>query len=418
VTPSALAYRRKQRSPDEVRERRVAVVWALLFFNVLQSPSGGLLPIPHRVAQVLTQGALVGALVVALTINPKCRIRPCGLFLALYSLLAVTSLMMSIRFVSVGTAYRATRLILFLAVLWLLTPWWGSRKIVLRSHIRFLGFIFASVVIGLVISPHKALPGHRLSGSIWPIPATQVAHYTAELLGLTLILWLCRMVSRRRMLLVVLPGVAAVIGTHTRTAFVAGIAGLLAAGLSLFAGSRRVRRAFAIVIAAIMLIGLPLSSLVSSWAARGENSSQISDLTGRTKAWALVYSEPRPETNKILGSGLSNGSITGQPNPALDGLSIDSGWILTYQDQGIVGDVLEAAMFLVLLVTALLRPRGPRRAMALFLIIYCFVASFTESGMGNASAYILDLTVAASLLAETHIGVSGGPSPALLGRES
>ena len=36
--------------------------------------------------------------------------------------------------------------------------------------------------------------------------------------------------------------------------------------------------------------------------------------------------------------------------------------------------------------------------MALFLIIYCLFASFTETGMGEASPYLLDLTVAASLL--------------------
>ena len=102
------------------------------------------------------------------------------------------------------------------------------------------------------------------------------------------------------------------------------------------------------------------------------------------------------ETNKIFGSGLSNGSVIGQ-SPAVNGLPIDSSWIATYQDQGIVGDVLEGVMFLVLLVRRLLRPRGPARAMALFLIMYCLFASFTETGMGEASTYLLDLTVAASL---------------------
>jgi hypothetical protein len=56
-------------------------------------------------------------------------------------------------------------------------------------------------------------------------------------------------------------------------------------------------------------------------------------------------------------------------------------------------------MFFVLLFIALTRPRGPARALALFLIAYCFLASFTETGMGEASPYLLDLTLAASLLA-------------------
>jgi hypothetical protein len=64
-----------------------------------------------------------------------------------------------------------------------------------------------------------------------------------------------------------------------------------------------------------------------------------------------------------------------------------------------VGDILEGAIFLLLLLTASFRPSGPTRAMALFLIVYCLVASFTETGMGDASTYLLDITVAASLLA-------------------
>jgi hypothetical protein len=105
----------------------------------------------------------------------------------------------------------------------------------------------------------------------------------------------------------------------------------------------------------------------------------------------LVFSNPRPESNVILGSGLSNDSI--------DGLPIDSSWVATYQDQGIVGDVFDGVMLLFLLLTALLRPRSPARAVALYLIVYCLVASFFETGLGTASTYALDLTVAASLLA-------------------
>ena len=51
-----------------------------------------------------------------------------------------------------------------------------------------------------------------------------------------------------------------------------------------------------------------------------------------------------------------------------------------------------------LLVTAYFQPRGVRRALALFLVTYCLVASFTEVGFTDASPYLLDLTVAASLL--------------------
>jgi O-antigen/teichoic acid export membrane protein len=370
-----------------------------MFLNVLGSPAAGIIPIPHRIAQVLTQACLPAAFVLALSINPKVRIRP-NLFLALYTVLAITTLMMSVRLIGIGTTYRAFRLIGFLAVIWLLTPWFGDRRLVLlRSHRRVLTLILGSVVLGLIVSPGKAFKYGRLGGAIWPIPPTQVAHYGAVLVGLTVILWMCGMVRRRSALLVIIPGLAVVIATHTRTALLAAMVGILVGGLSLFNGSRRVRRAFLGAILVVVLVGLPLSPLVKSWVARGENTTAISNLTGRTKSWALVFSEPRAETNKLLGSGLSNGGVTGQPNPALDGFAIDSSWVLAYQDQGLVGDILDGTMFGLLLFIALLRPRGPTRALALFLIVYCLVASFTESGMGIATPYLLDLTVAASLLA-------------------
>ena len=106
----------------------------------------------------------------------------------------------------------------------------------------------------------------------------------------------------------------------------------------------------------------------------------------------------RPTTNVIFGDGLSNDSVSGSSDPYLNGLSIDSSWLSIYQDQGIVGDLLVGAIFVLLLLTALFRARGPTRALALFLIVYCLIAGINESGLGDASPYLLDLTVAASLI--------------------
>jgi len=402
VTAPRIALRRAKTSAEDKRLHRVWVVWALLFFNVLSfATMPTVVPIPHKVGQAMTQGALVAAFVLALTVNPKVRIRP-NLFLGLYSVLAIVSLAMSIRFIGIGTTYRAIRLIGFVVVLWLLTPWWGRRDLVLlRSQLRFLVVVLVSIGLGLLISPHKALAvnfgSRRLSGAIWPIPATQVAHYMAELAGLTLLMSLCGLVTRRRAILVVVPSIVALVATHTRTAIIGMVIALVVACLSLVTTNRRVRRVLATTCVVAVIVLVPLAPLISNWLVRGQTTSQLTDLSGRTKVWPLVLSEPRPETNKIFGSGLSNASVIGL-NPAVNGLPIDSSWIATYQDQGVVGVVLEAVMFLVLLGMALLRPRGPARAMALFLIVYCLFASFTETGMGEASTYLLDLTVAASLL--------------------
>ncbi len=73
--------------------------------------------------------------------------------------------------------------------------------------------------------------------------------------------------------------------------------------------------------------------------------------------------------------------------------------------------MLVGAIFLLLLVIAFTRARGPTRAIALYLILYCLIAGFSESGLGGASQYLLDLTVAASLLtfpSATGAGLSFG----------
>ena len=47
---------------------------------------------------------------------------------------------------------------------------------------------------------------------------------------------------------------------------------------------------------------------------------------------------------------------------------------------------------------AYFQPRGERRALALFLVTYLLVTSFTETGLSDASVYLLELALAASLL--------------------
>jgi hypothetical protein len=360
------------------------------------------LPIPHFVGQAITQGALVLALLLALCANPRVRIRP-NLFLSLYTVLGITTVMMSTRFVSLGTAYRGFRLLAFIMVLWLITPWWGRRDLLfVRVQLRFLVGILALVALGVALSPRKGYVfyagSRRLTGAIWPMPPTQVGHYMAELTGLVILLWLCGVWNRRRALPIVLLSFVALALTQTRTALLGLILGLVVGGVSLLTGSRRVRRAFAAVVLVTVMLILPLSPILSSYLVRGESTTEVSNLSGRTQVWPQVLSEPRPETNKIFGSGMGNGSVVGARNPIYDGMPIDGSWIKIYQDQGLFGIVIEGSIFVMLLLTALLRPRSPARALALFLIIYCFVASFAETGLGDASSYLLDMTSAASLL--------------------
>jgi hypothetical protein len=395
----------RPRLDERIVLRRVRTVWFLMFFNVLGASSSPVLHLPHGAGQVLTQGALVAAVMLALTINPRVRVRP-NLYLGVFTLLGITTLMSSVRFVGLGTDYRAFRLLAFIGLLWLLTPWWGRRDLVLlRAQVGSLVIILSSVVLGLLVVHHTAFAYEgRLGGAIWYIAPTQVADYSAVLIGVSVLLLGCRLMSRRTAVLIAVPSLGVLILTHTRTALVGLAFASLVAFASLFTTRRRVRRAFAAFVLTVALIGVPLSPLIVTWLARGESSTQLTSLTGRTNFWAFVFAEQRTTTQKIFGDGIGNGAVHGQSfsgdiNAATaNGNPIDSSWVADYQDQGVVGDVLTGLMFVVLLVMAAFAPRGPRRAIALFLVLYCLVVSFTEDGAGIASGYALNMTVAASLV--------------------
>ncbi len=103
-----------------------------------------------------------------------------------------------------------------------------------------------------------------------------------------------------------------------------------------------------------------------------------------------LLAQDRSVTQQMLGVGLTNKNF--------NGLHIDSGWLAIYNDQGFVGVAIVAVMLVGLLVAAALRPPSPARACAVFLILYCAIASYTEIGLGDASPYLLHLVVATSLL--------------------
>ena len=368
-------------------------VWGALFFNVLAfSANPTVVPIPRPVGQLLTQGALVLALALALAVNRRGVMRP-NLVLVLLTMLSVVAVMASIHneFV-LGSTFRACRLAGFVLILWLLTPWWGRQDmLLLRCHRRCLWFILGTVIAGAAIAPGMAFAFEgRLSGVLWPIPPTQVAHYAAMLLGTSAVLWMCRVITGRHMIVSLVATVAVLVGTHTRTALLAVVVGLVVAGASLFLGHARVRRTSAGMAVLGVVAATVFASEVTKWALRGQTTQEASQLTGRTKVWSAVFDMPRPKIEELFGSGLSNQSF--------DGLPIDSNWVASYLDQGWFGIVVQATVILVLLLLAATRERGPQRGVALFIIVYCLVASFTETGLGTASPYLLDLTVAASLL--------------------
>lgn len=386
-------------TPAEARERsirrRVGITWALLLLNTL-TYYGSLVHLPSAGGKAITQGALPVALILALTLNRRIVVRP-NVFLCLVSLLVIEAVITSLQPQHLGTVYRTFRLAEFVAALWLLSPWWGRRDLFLvRCHLISLSAILGTVFLGLLVAPGRAMSGGRLNGVIWAVPATQVAHYAAIAFGLVTLLWLCDYVHGRRAMTVLLGAGAMVVLTHTRTALVAVAAGILIAGLSLVVANSRVRRFLVTTAAVVTVAVLTLSSVLTNWLARGENAQQLGNLTGRTKVWGPLLAAPRTRFQEIFGFGLSNSSFNGLP--------IDSNWYASYQEQGLFGVTICAVILLFLLVVAYFQPRGVQRALALFLVTFCLVSSYTEVGFTDVSTYLLDLTLAASLIVPSAAG--------------
>jgi hypothetical protein len=328
-------------------------------------------------------------------------VRP-NLFLCLVSLLFADAVLTAIQVHHLGTIFRTFRLGEFAVALWLLTPWWGRRDmLILRVHLRYLYIAIGSVVLGLLVAPGHAFAfGGRLIGVIWPMVPTQVAQYAAVAAGLTIVLWLGRLVSGRATVIGVAVCVFVLLLSHTRTALVGLVAGVLVAGLSLFFSNARVRRFFAVGAAVVSVAIVTVAGVITTWLARGENAQGLATLTGRTNFWALVLNTPRDKFQELFGFGLSNASVNGLP--------IDSNWLASYMQEGLFGVVVCALILVCLIVAAFLQPPGIRRALALFIATYCLLASFTEDAFTDVSTYLLDLTVAASLLVVTLVGEQRG----------
>jgi thiamine transporter ThiT len=398
TSPSAALRLRPARSAaagTQDRERRarrkLAITWGLLFLNALTFyPGMSFIHIPSALGKVITQAALGGALLMALAVNRRRLLRP-NVFLCLLSLLVLEALVTTLNPEHWGTIYRTFRLGGFVVTLWLLTPWWGRRDLLLvRYHLGTLITLLGSVLLGLVIAPSHALVYGRLTGAVWPIPPTEVAHYAAVATGLVIVLWLNGYLRGRVTLSVTVVAVVMLVLTHTRTAIVAMVAGVLVAGLSLVLAKARARKLLAAVALLATVAVMTLSGVITSWLARGESSQQLNDLTGRTTVWSGVVTTPRDRFQVLFGFGLSNKSFNGLP--------IDSNWLASYNDQGLLGVSVCAAILIFLLVKAYFHPHPGQRALALFLTTYCLLASFTEVGFMDVSPYMLEVTLAASLL--------------------
>lgn len=373
----------------------VGVVWGLLVLNTLGSTGARtIVPLPRSLIQMVTMGSLVAAFALALVVNPRVRIRASA-YVFLLTLLLVPSLISSVdQGAGFGALFRCARLALFIGTLWLLSRWWDGGTTFVRHHIRMYFAVLGTVAAGLVVSPGTALSGEyggRLVGVLWPLTPPQIGQYAAVIIGLTVLLLMGRRTDRTSAAVVIVPSLALLVLTHTRTATLGLLVGLVLAIGSLILTSAAARRFFTWAVLCATVAAVAFSSALQAWFLRGQSQENFASLTGRAKVWHALLAAPRTTSQYLFGMGLGDKSF--------DGLPIDNSWLAVFNEQGVTGIALVAAIIVVLGGVALLRPPSLSRACAIFLISYCGIASYTEAGLGDASPYLLHLALAASLLA-------------------
>jgi MFS family permease len=380
--------------PTGPRRTTAGAAWVLLLLAGLAwsiDEPGYLVTLPGRAEQLGAMVAVVAAGWIALRHNPTMNVRGTW-FIWLFALLPVISVVGPLTgSAGAGAIVRATRFGISLGILALLSPTWRSDPFALvRTHVAAARALLAAALVSYALGVGRNVEG-RLIAQVPALVPPQVAQFAAVAAGLSVVAMLGRTGSMRHNAVWAVAGVAALLLSQTRTAAVALIGGLLIAALALVSTSERTRA----TLVAVLLVAVPAvvvgSGAVATWFRRGQSEENLDTLTGRTKAWDLVYDWPRDPYQRLFGVGYGDKSV--------EGLPIDGGYVATFHETGTLGLVVAITIMSVLALCAMLDRRPANRAVALFLVTFVAIASYTETGIGDMSAYVLHLVLAFTVLA-------------------
>lgn len=392
---------------EAMGQRRVTLIWALLVLSSLQW--GGVQSpfyIPTRMEQAGTALALMLALALALSSNWRVRLAPVPTFV-LASILIVGALVPSVAGVTgAGTVARTVRLASVVLAAWLLVPRIvADRSLIVRAHFTVYAALTTAIMVEALLLPSRAFEPSlgRLSGVIPAITAPRVGEIAGVTAGLAAILGVLRFVRARTAVVVFAAGAAGVILSHTRTATLAFAIGSIAALLVAAQTRGAARRALGLVLVLGPALFLATSGSLTSWFVRGQSGEMWTSLSGRRTVWPLVIEGQPPGLAVWFGTGLSSKTFEGRP--------IDNGWVATYHEQGLLAIAVVAAMFLVLGWSIWRCRASAFSAVAAFLVVFVLVSTVTETGISDASPYLVHLLVAALLVSRTWPStVRGGPA--------
>jgi O-antigen ligase len=400
--------------------RRLTCIVALLVLSSIElNNPHALLPMPNVVEQALKLTFLLVALALTVRDNWSLRLVPGIPVLVAVTVLAASTMVPVLAGVAgMDSLVRASRLCLLVLIAWLLSPWALAVDGMELARAQFTTYALLTAVFltqgALFPGAAHEPPVGRLRGVLPACDPPRVAEIAAVTAGLAVLLCAGRLLGPRLSLAIFVMALATLLATHTRTALTSLGLGLVIALLSLFRESRRARMVFTLMALASAVALVLAWNPINAYLLRGQNEQELSTLTGRRVVWAAVPKAQPPGIARWFGIGLGPKKLDGRPFvdgwpsshrlPGIPittqpgGFPIDSGWLAAYREQGYVGVGLTAGIILAVIVGALRLRRGPARAVALFLATVVAVSTITETGVSEASPYLLHLMFAGLLI--------------------
>ena len=370
---------------------RVTIIWVMVFVSVLSWRtdtyySGGLDPV------VLAKTSLgLTAFWLAVTFWIKagkawfCGVRTVSI-VALYVSASVIGA--AADGAVLASTVIAVRVLLLLATLVFLVQSTSARTVV-------DAMAWSCAAVPLMCSAPSlgsALSGQRLVGVLLPLNPNQIAMmFGASLLVVT---WSLTAGSRTPWVVLSAAGLLGLIWlTGSRTGLVAVLAAI---GVLVLLTRRLPIILFATLCGAVPVAFylMTQTALLAQFFARG-GEANVTTLSSRTIAWHAAFGTPLDSWRGLLGRGLAAKTVD-VSGAYWNTQVLDSSWVSAFVQAGLVGLALLA---LWVLVTAwdTLRSLPPGRPLWVAMAAYCFVWSFTASGL--LDAYVLFILMAVTSLA-------------------
>ncbi len=319
----------------------------------------------------------VTALTIAVFIPPRVSTRtPVG-FIGIVIVIFYCALSVAGGYATDGTlpaAVIAVRL-LILATTVLLVVRHFPAPVVFRS---LLGSMALIGIFSAILGIGRVLSGHRLAGTVPALNPNDLALLCAvPAIGLLYEMTTThRSWTYRLPLFIVLVGIVWLTGSRT------GLLAMIVAVILVILGSGRARiRTIVSIIAVVPLTFAVLmyTDIVSSIIARGGSTqADLLTLTARTTAWQAVLNTPNDTWRRWIGSGLDlrQVKVSGQ---YWQQQVIDSSWVSSLAQVGVIGVTLLAALTLLTVVWSVRARR--LRTFTTPLLAFILLRSFLESGL-------------------------------------